>query len=226
MGVGPVIVALLDAEKACPPEHGPAIRAAVVALSGDVEEAIEILSLGPVRYAERYAKPVTRTVTAAPLPPPLDPPGSRDLKGFTRSEGGSGSPSSLRNERVTETPGGRDDLLAFRAYAERYERATATLPGLGTNRATFERISSWIHRQADKERRAPSVVADELLDGFFRDPWASTRHYPPGALANQPGRFYRPKAGRGAASPAPPSAFEQHSMEEILEHVTGKKAQP
>jgi len=54
-------------------------------------------------------------------------------------------------------------------------------------------VASWVDTHPDGER-----ALERALDGFFADPWAQSKGFPLGALANDPMRYANPPEAKAS----------------------------
>ena len=108
-------------------------------------------------------------------------------------------------------------------FAARYDRARGNPPAWSAkNLAHCATLGAWLdQKNGDHEK-----LTVRLLDGFFRDPWAASKGFPLGALANDPVRYFAPpRAPRdvrsGYLAPAPPDAFSNPTN---LDDIFGPEA--
>ncbi len=80
------------------------------------------------------------------------------------------------------------------------------------NDRELRQIANYVAQQSDMD-----AVADEILTGFFADPWARSNRWPLKRLAKDPSRF-RHRNGNGAAPAASgdPLEVKQLSLETDL----------
>jgi hypothetical protein len=103
-------------------------------------------------------------------------------------------------------------------FERRFVAATTSPPSWSKkNRDNCQLIATWLeHKGGDHGR-----ILDQVLDGFFREPWARSKGFPLTLLANDPTKFFRPPEGlrdvsAGFVAPAPSSAFVPTSPESVF----------
>jgi hypothetical protein len=93
-----------------------------------------------------------------------------------------------------------------RSYRRRFHDALKSYPAEANGKAVAK-LANWCADNADNHNTLPEALAERVLDGLFRSPTASDKHFPLAYAAHDPLEYLgAPRAAKGA--PRPPSRVE------------------
>ena len=120
-------------------------------------------------------------------------------------------PENLRNLTETRHPVSDPALLVARGYQDRWEAATATAwQSYGKHHDDLGAIARWAEAQAKIDGvAATEPIIGRLLDAYWSDAWATSRQWPLGHLARNPGKYLAaPVAGAATQAPGATAAAD------------------
>ena len=142
-------------------------------------------------------KPGSRARARDPVPSRPVPSELRSDSGHRDRSGGSGAPV----DPLTASEELRDEArrILTKAYARHFERpenGNDLWMSSAANDRELRQVATYLSKQSDME-----AVAEEIMAGFFADPWARSNRWPLKRLAKDPSRFRTRNGSNGHTDP-------------------------